>query len=646
MLIRSLVAFLTLLSLSFSVQADFSAQDIAKASTYQQVKLSPDGSKMAVAVIHNGARNLMVFNMSDFSSAGGIGLGSRGEVGDFYWGNNERIVLEIWRRAPWQAEPTFYGELYAVNYDGSRGELIYGFSVAERSDTKIQRKKQTEGWARIISTLPGNDREILISSEPHSQGGERFASVHKLDIYSGSLRAQITKAPAQRASFFTDKAGNLIMSTGTNINDDELVFRRQGDEWVEVSDEFGEGFWPVALTDDASSAIYLDNYGQDKIGLFSMDLKTGKRKEIYTDEVVSLQQVNVTTDKTSAYAIRVDDGRPAYLVFDSAGEEAKIFKSLLGTLPGYSVHIASRSEDGSLWIIYATNDIDAGTFYLYDKKKNKISQLFANMDHISIDDFSESTPFSFTASDNKTIHGFVTYPVSMKEGEKVPLVTLVHGGPHGVRDYWAFDREVQLLANQGYAVLQVNFRGSGGYGGEYQESGYKHWGDRIQQDIIEGTRFVVEQGKVDENNVCIMGASFGGYASVMSATMAPDLFKCVVANAGVYDLNLMLTTGDITEFLTGDAYLEKVLGTDHAQLAAFSPVNHVQKLSGPVLIAHGSRDRRVPVEHAEELRDALKAAGKPYQWFVEDTETHGFYDEDNRARYYQTVVNFLRSNLN
>lgn len=653
---KKLGALVAFLFLSFSAFAAFTPQDIAKNAIYADAKISPEGDRLAIVVVQDGIRNLAVLDMKDFSTVGGMAMRGGNEVGTFYWANNDRLVMEIWRKEPWQSEPQFWGELYAINYDGTNGEIIYGFNVEERQNTRIKRKKSVDGWARVISTMPDNDNEILIASEPMnvdrigfvqrlSASYDSIASIHRLNVYSGKLYPAKAYAPAPQSDIFTDDSGNLIMATGTNKNDDTLIFRRKGDDWEEISEQFGQAFHPVSLNEDATEVIYLDNFEQDKVGLFRMNLKTGERKEIYTDDVVSLSQVNLTTDKSSAYAIRVDDGMPAYMVFDSAGEEARIFKDLLGALPGYNVNMVSRSADGNLWLIYATSDIDAGTYYLYNKSANSLSQLFANLEHISVNDFSETKPVSFEASDGMKIHGFVTYPVTMKQGQKVPLVTLVHGGPHYVRDLWWFDREVQLLANEGYAVLQVNYRGSGGYGGDYQVAGYKHWGDDIQQDIIDGTRYIISQGHIDKDKVCIMGGSFGGYSAVMSAELAPDLFKCAVANAGVYDLNLALEKGDITEFLTGDAYLEKVLGTDPAQLTAFSPVTHVSKLSGPVLIAHGARDRRVPLEHAERLKSALDKAGKSYEWFVKDSETHGFYDETNRGEYYQKVVNFLSETL-
>ncbi|WP_168190701.1 alpha/beta hydrolase family protein [Salinimonas iocasae] len=643
-----LLILVSLALFSFSTQATFTLNDIAKNYKYQSAKLSPDGSKLAVSFDDKGARNLAIFSLKDFSVLGGASLGTRGDVGNFYWGNNERIVLEIWRRKPWQTESSNYGELYAVNYDGTQGEMIYGFTVQERMDTKIRRKQATEGWAEIISILPDDKRHILISSTPMSEGNYRYASVHKLDIYTGRLLKPVTLAPAQQASFFADKQGNLKMAIGTDESGDKKIYRYIDEEWSEVSDNFGNAFQPVALSNNAKDAIYLDNFEQDKVGLFRMSLETGKREEIYTDKKVSLSpgSINVTVDNTDAYAIRVDDGRPAYMMFEDAGEEASLFKGMLSALPGYSLSLTSRSSNGRYWVLYAYNDIDAGTFYLFDKSSGQLTQLLANMNHISIDDFSETQPVTFPATDGTLIHGYLTYPVGKAKDEKVPLVTLVHGGPHGVRDYWGFDRDVQMLAGQGYAVLQVNYRGSGGYGTDYQQAGYHHWGDLMQQDIIDGTRWAAEQGNIDKANICIMGASFGGYSALMSASLAPDLFKCAISMAGVYDLNLMYEEGDTPTELWGESFLKRAIGTDQKQLADFSPVNHVQSIGGPVLIAHGKRDRRVPFEHAERLKTALDNAQKSYEWFVRDEETHGFYDENNRAEYYSEVAKFLQTNFN
>jgi dipeptidyl aminopeptidase/acylaminoacyl peptidase len=257
---------------------------------------------------------------------------------------------------------------------------------------------------------------------------------------------------------------------------------------------------------------------------------------------------------------------------------------------------------------------------------------------------SEMTAFHIRASDGNWIHGYLTLPPSSSPGEAPPLVVLPHGGPHFVRDYWSFDPEVQLLANQGFAVLQVNYRGSGGYGEGYQEAGYRHWGDRIVEDIVDATRHVVKKGQVDPKRICIYGASFGAYAAMQGAILAPDLFRCAIGYAGVYDLTRMDWSGDIGESRLGRDYMHTVLGNDTEALRKASPAHNVDKLRARVLLIHGKKDQRAPIEHAERLKDALEEKGRAPEWIVESKEGHGFYDEDARERMYSRLLRFLREN--
>ena len=241
------------------------------------------------------------------------------------------------------------------------------------------------------------------------------------------------------------------------------------------------------------------------------------------------------------------------------------------------------------------------------------------------------------------IEGYFT--AGKNQSDNKPLIVNVHGGPHGIRDYWGYDGEVQLLAHAGYSVLQVNFRGSGGYGNKLQEAGYMQWGDAIQRDIIAAVEWAVANGMAKAGNICITGGSFGGYSALQAATLAPDLFSCAVGVAGVYDLNIMKSEGDIPLRSFGISYLEQVLGSEQTQLDAYSPVNQVAKLKAKVLIAHGKRDKRAPLEHAIRLKSALDKAGKTYEWLEFNDETHGFYSPENRELYYRKLLQFLQSNL-
>jgi dipeptidyl aminopeptidase/acylaminoacyl peptidase len=226
------------------------------------------------------------------------------------------------------------------------------------------------------------------------------------------------------------------------------------------------------------------------------------------------------------------------------------------------------------------------------------------------------------------------------------MVVLPHGGPHAIHDTWEFNPEVQLLASRGYAVLQVNFRGSGGYGMDFQSAGYREWGGKMQDDITDATHWAIEQKIAAADRICIYGASYGGFAALMSAAREPDLYRCAVGYAGIYDLELMYQSGDVPDSRTGVAYLERVLGSDVTRLRAQSPAWNAQNIKAPVLLIHGKADWRADYEQAERMKAALEKNNKKYEWLVLSREGHGIYDEDSRREVYERILQFLAANLN
>jgi dipeptidyl aminopeptidase/acylaminoacyl peptidase len=220
-----------------------------------------------------------------------------------------------------------------------------------------------------------------------------------------------------------------------------------------------------------------------------------------------------------------------------------------------------------------------------------------------------------------------------------------HGGPHGVRDWWEFDPEVQLLASRGYAVLQVNFRGSGGYGMAFESAGHGEWGAKMLDDIADATRWAVEQKVAPADRICIYGASYGGFAALMGAAREPDLYRCAIGQAGVYDLQLMWESGDIPDMRGGRDYLERVLGTDAARLRAQSPVYNAQNIKAPVLLIHGKADERADYEQARRMKEALEQSQKKFEWLALGREGHGVYDEQTRREVYERILQFLDANL-
>lgn len=638
--------FLLLLTLSTSISAkDWSS--LFDHPQYQNAKISPNGKYLAVSVLRDNKLGLVFLETQTLKFVGQAAFGGKFEVGQFYWVNNERVVINILERNYSIEKPQFYGELYSVNYDGNKGLIIYGYRAGEvKSMAHIRKKESTMGWGEIIDTLPKDKKHILISSTPMSNTGERHASVHKLNVYTGHLKSKMARSPLPNSHFITDSTGKLRAVTGITEENKKGLYIRKQDKWHKVpSESVGDNVLPLSVSASGKYLYTVDNYQQDLKGIFKLDIDDYSYQSVYTDKSVDITDVEMSTDGRSAYAVRVDENYPAYLILNKKLAEAEVFKNLLKSLPYSNVTITSKSDDGRIYIVLASSDIEPGNIYLYDKNKNQLRFLFKLMSKFDTTDFVQMEPISVTSSDNRTIKGYFTQAISSKKNQLSPVVVLVHGGPHGVRDYWRFSSQVQYLALNGYSVLQVNYRGSGGYGQDFEILGHKHWGDAIQQDIMEAYQWLVTNKKAEENNACIMGASFGAYSAIQSAIKYPNTYRCAIANAGIYDLELMFEEGDIQNRRSGMSYLKKVLGTDQNKLKAMSPVHFADKINIPLFLAHGEDDERAPFEHVERLRAALDRAGKSYQWFAVDKEGHGFYNPKNQKAYMKGVVDFLDEHL-
>jgi dipeptidyl aminopeptidase/acylaminoacyl peptidase len=253
----------------------------------------------------------------------------------------------------------------------------------------------------------------------------------------------------------------------------------------------------------------------------------------------------------------------------------------------------------------------------------------------------------FQARDGLKVRGYLTTPRDSGGKPKVnlPMIVSVHGGPHGIFDDYDYEYERQLFASRGYAVLQVNFRGSGGRGRDYLLAGYGKWGREMQDDVTDGVRWAINKGVADARRICIYGGSYGAFSALSGVAREPDMFKCAVGYAGVYDLTLLFKRGDIRMQGRGVSYLKDAVGEDERELEARSPVNHARDIRAKVLLIHGVDDVRAPVEHANRMRAALAEAGNPPEWLVEASERHGFGDAGNRATAYSTMLDFFARNL-
>ncbi|WP_412498804.1 alpha/beta hydrolase family protein [Shewanella indica] len=638
------------LALAQSNQTPTPAEIFSQGAQYTNVKISPSGDYLSVIMNHEGKDKLLILNTEDLSAKHIVYFPGNAQVGSYTWVNDERVVVAKEYLKGWDDRPLYYGELMAVNADGSKVAYLFGYnSGQQQTGSHLKKNTAIQATAYVLDPLPDDDRYMLVNAIPWNGGRsldyEQLQDVYRVDVYRGT-RKKITRSPIGMASFMTDDDGEVRFVAGQDRSNNTRIFYRNDGEWIDT-DKLNIGlkdFTPISFTEDPNSVYAAASQADEPKAVYRVNLKTGEKKMMVNDARVEPDNFWINGQNKQLYAVEFANGYPTYAFVDPEDQHAVYLKQLLASLPGHQVRIISETRNADKMIILAFNDRNPGDYYLFDTKTVKLRHLLRTMESIDPAKMAEVKPMDIKVRDGMTIQAYLTLPPG-KDPKQLPLVVNPHGGPHYVRDSWGFDPQNQMLANQGIAVLQINFRGSGGYGEAFQQAGYRKWGSEIQYDIIDATRHLIDQGIVDKQRICIVGGSFGGYSALQSSVMEPDLFKCAIGFAGVYDLEMMFKEGDVQARDSGTSYLRTVLGQDQAVLRAMSPTRNVDKLKANLLLVHGGNDERAPIEQFEALEDALKKHNYPYQKIIMDDEGHGFYDESHRAIYYQKMLNFLKQNL-
>jgi len=376
-------------------------------------------------------------------------------------------------------------------------------------------------------------------------------------------------------------------------------------------------------------------------------VKRGPGELLAAHPTSDLDRARVVFDrrKNRIVGIEYDAERPGEAWFDD--DWARLAKGVDNALPGHD-NVLMR-EDGERVLIYSHSDQDPGTYYLLDLKTTRLEPLVTRRKEVRPDAMPRREPIRYAARDGLRIPAYLTLPPG-KERKGLPLVVHVHGGPYVRGNHWVWDPEAAYLASLGYAVLQPEFRGSMSWGRKLFESGWKQWGLGMQDDLDDGVDYLVKQGVVDPSRVCIMGASYGGYAVMMGLARNPERWKCGVNLVGVTDIGIMY---DVTwsDFFDSDwmrYHMKELIGDpdkDAAMLRASSPLQNAARVKAPVLMVYGGGDRRVPLVHGERMRDALQRQGTPVEWIVYGDEGHGFMLESTRFDLYRRIAAFLDANL-
>ena len=649
-----LIIALSLLAPNIYASEQTPLRHFAEFNTWSSIKISPDGSYLAGIVDTDsglGGSKLMVIDTKTMENLHQISIGGSGFIVDFSWANNERLIAWQGIKSGTQELPFRTGGMIAVNIDGTKKRWLYGSGNSKQKASRFSSSVSAE----IADRLPKDDRHVLMEVRTWGSKDGALTRLVKLNIYNGRT-VSLASSPFKNASLMVDPDGELRLAYGSDIDDEEAwkVFLRQGESWKLLSktDEYKGRLIPQAFVLNEEAIIIKDNIETDTEALYHFNLESGKKTLLYKHPYVDVGDLEMDyvkgTDNTKAYlaGVWVEPDYKTFIPLSDESEHNRMLLALQAQFPEHVVEITSETSakdlDRELAVVSVWSDKLPGMYLLFDKTNKKLSRIRQAHSFIDSNKMRPMEPYKITVRDGKTIYGYLTRP----EGEgPFPLIMHPHGGPYGPRDRWGFNEEVQMLASRGYAVLQVNFRGSGGYGKDFMYSAFQQWAGEMQDDLTDSVRWAIDSGITEEGRVCIYGASYGGYSALMSAVKEPDLYACTAGYVGVYDLELMTKKGDIQRRDEGLDYVKEAICDTPASCKAGSPITYLDRLKADVMIIHGKDDQRVPFAHAEVLRDELDKRDIDYEWLVKAKEGHGFVNVDNREELYKKLLAFFDRNI-
>ena len=595
-------------------------EDFFKNPEKTAYQLSPDGEQLAFMMPWKNRLNIFVQKTSS-DDVKRLTSAEERDIAGYFWANNKRVAYVQDKGG----DENF--RLYAVDLDGNNQKDLTPFE-------KVR--------VELIDELKDNDEELLIAMNNRDA---RLFDVYRINVNSGEMN-MIAQNPGNITGWMTDHEGKLRIATTTDGVNTGILYRKNETEDFKLitSTNFKETLSPSMFTYDNNLVYMMSNIGRDKLAIVKYDIENNKELEvIYEHPEVDVSGL-LSSDKRKVItgAAFVTDKRH-YHFFDKQREQLQ--KDLEAKLPGYEVVVSHSNREEDKILVRTYSDKSRGAYYYYNLENKEFKKLADVSPWLNEDDMADMKPIEFESRDGLKIHGYLTLPRGA-EPKSLPIVVNPHGGPWH-RDAWGFNPEVQFLANRGYAVLQINFRGSTGYGRDFWEISFKQWGKTMQDDVTDGAMRLIKQGIADERKIAIYGGSYGGYAVLAGLAFTPDLYACGVDYVGVS--NLFTFMKSIPPYW--EPYLEMIyemVGNpekDKELMESASPVFHADKIKAPLLIAQGANDPRVAKSESDQIVEALKRKNIDVPYIVKDNEGHGFHNEENKFEFYRAMEDFLKTHL-
>lgn len=598
-------------------------------------RLSPDGKRVAFLASMEGRVGLALMDLE----SGKVEKAVRTEenLDGFLWKSDEHII-------------------FTADVGGNEAQAVQSLNIRTRRITRLLESygennylRQSGNFGSVVSYWKSNPRKIVVHGS--REASSWTAGFYAVDITTGrrsSLDAYVSEKDAILDRVL-DHSGRVRVRV-RHDSDKLAVEARLGDSlryttlFTQPADIQLGGLPEATILADNRTLLFVDFARHDRGTLVAWDLNTGRfQEELFTPPAGEITRLIIPRDGKVLLGVEYEADRTGFHWFDEGFRALQA--SLDQSLPDTTNMILDWSDDRKKFVISSSSDREAGVYLLLDRSRAKplLMPLGSVRPNLDSKQLAPMQVVRFPARDGFELQAHLTRPLGRTDAG--PMVLIPHGGPYGIRDSWGYDGEVQFLANRGFAVLQVNYRGSGGFGRRYLEAGRLEWGKKMQDDLTDAVKWAIAQGIADPKRVAIYGASYGGYAAMAGAAFTPDLYRCAVNFVGAVDLTF-LGRRDLDP---DPVYIQLFYGSwihpDMDELRRRSPVNHVAAIKVPTMHAYGENDPRVEIRHWRKLKAELDKHGKTYEFLREGDEGHGFDNTEARIRFYAALESFLGRHL-
>lgn len=608
-------------------QMRYDVQDFFGRPERSFFRLSPDGSTLGFMQPYRRRENVHVVPLAsdgkipDFAKARRLTAETRRDIAAYFWKGNDHI-------------------LYVKDSGGDENYQVV--SVDVRSGAVKNLTPFSKIRASIVDVLPNDANHVLVQLNKRDP---KVYDVYRVNVETGDLE-MVAQNPGNITTWITDHSGRVRVAITTDGINTSLLYRAsESDPFKKsITTDFLTTVKPLFFTFDNKALYSLSNRGRDKAALVIIDPDTGKEsKPLYEDQDVDLNGVFYSRKRKVLTYATYNTWKEQRHFFDT--NTKALFAELQQKQPGYEVVIQNENVAEDTFIVATYSDRTPGTRYVYSVRSGTLTSLGKINPRIEPAHMASMKPVTYIARDGLKINGYLTLPVG-REPKKLPVIVNPHGGPW-IRNSWGFNPEVQFLASRGFAVFQMNYRGSSGYGRGFLEKSFKQWGRAMQDDITDGVKWLIREGIADPQRVGIYGGSYGGYATLAGVTSTPDLYAAAVDYVGV--ANLFTFINSIPPYWK--PYLAMIYDAvgdpekDKELLMAASPIFHADKIKTPLFIAQGANDPRVNRSESDQIVEALKRRGVEVQYMLKDNEGHGFQNEENLFEFYSAMEAFFKKYL-